>query len=555
MSLMATPQYVYVMNKLSKAYPGGKQVLKDVTLAFLPGAKIGVVGVNGAGKSTLLRIMAGEEPEFVGEAWAADGVSVGYLPQEPVLDETKDVTGNVMEGVAGKKAKLDRYNELAMNYSDESAEEMAQLQDQIDAQGLWDLDAQVEQAMDALRCPPGDAKVASLSGGEKRRVALCKLLLAKPDILLLDEPTNHLDAESVAWLEHHLRDYTGTVIMVTHDRYFLEDITEWTLELDRGAGVPYKGSYSSWLEQKQKRAEVEGKQDEAREWTLARELDWIRASPKARQAKSKARIRAYDELVAEAGRDKTGKAQITIPPGPRLGDLVIETDHLEKGFGDTLLIDDLSFKLPPGGIVGVIGPNGAGKTTLFRMIVGQDKPDDGAIRIGDTVKLGYVDQSRDALDAKKTVFEEISGGNDVIKLGNREVQSRAYVGWFNFKGADQQKKVGQLSGGERNRVHLAKMLKSGANLILLDEPTNDLDVETLSSLEAALEDFPGCAVIISHDRFFLDRIATHILSFEGDSHVEWFEGNFQDYEEDKKRRLGEDSVLPKRIKYKKFARG
>lgn len=551
---MATPQYVYVMNKLSKTYPGGKQVLKDVTLAFLPGAKIGVVGVNGAGKSTLLRIMAGQETEFVGEAWAAEGVSVGYLPQEPVLDESKNVTTNVMEGVAGKKAKLDRYNELAMNYSDDTADEMSKLQDEIDAQGLWDLDAQVEQAMDALRCPPGEAEVKKLSGGEKRRVALCKLLLAKPDILLLDEPTNHLDAESVAWLEHHLRDYSGTVIMVTHDRYFLEDITDWTLELDRGQGIPYKGSYSSWLEQKQKRAEVEGKQDEARERTLARELDWIRASPKARQAKSKARIRAYDELVAQAGKDKTGKAQITIPPGPRLGDVVIEADHLEKGFGDNLLIDGLSFKLPPGGIVGVIGPNGAGKTTLFRMIVGQDQPDDGSIRIGDTVKLGYVDQSRDALDGKKTVFEEISGGNDVIKLGNREMPSRAYVGWFNFKGSDQQKKVGQLSGGERNRVHLAKMLKSGANLILLDEPTNDLDVETLSSLEAALEDFPGCAVIISHDRFFLDRIATHILSFEGDSHVEWFEGNFEDYEEDKKRRLGEDSVLPKRIKYKKFAR-
>jgi ATP-binding cassette ChvD family protein len=551
---MATPQYVYVMNRMSKTYPGGKQVLKDVTLAFLPGAKIGVVGVNGSGKSTLLRIMAGDEKEFVGEAWAADGVTVGYLPQEPQLDETKDVTGNVMEGVAGKKAKLDRYNELAVNYSDETADEMAQLQDEIDAQGLWDLDAQVEQAMNALRCPPGDADVKALSGGERRRVALCRLLLAKPDILLLDEPTNHLDAESVAWLEHHLRDYVGTVIMVTHDRYFLDNITEWTLELDRGQGVPYKGSYSSWLEQKQKRLEVEGKQDEARERTLARELDWIRASPKARQAKSKARIRAYEDLLAEAGRDKTGKAQITIPPGPRLGDVVIEADGLGKGFGEKLLIEGLSFKLPPGGIVGVIGPNGAGKTTLFRMIVGEEKPDDGLIRVGDTVKLGHVDQSRDALDAKKTVFEEISGGDEVIKLGPRDVPSRAYVGWFNFKGPDQQKKVGQLSGGERNRVHLAKMLKSGANLILLDEPTNDLDVETLSSLEAALEDFPGCAVIISHDRFFLDRIATHILSFEGDSHVEWFEGNFADYEEDKKRRLGEDSVLPKRIKYKKFAR-
>ncbi|MGB6907126.1 MAG: energy-dependent translational throttle protein EttA [Methyloceanibacter sp.] len=551
---MASPQYVYVMNRLSKTYSGGKQVLKDITLAFLPGAKIGVVGLNGAGKSTLLRIMAGDETEFMGEAWAADGVSVGYLPQEPVLDESKDVTGNVMEGVAGKKAKLDRYNELALNYSDDTADEMSALQDAIDAEGLWDLDAQVEQAMDALRCPPGDAAVKSLSGGEKRRVALCRLLLAKPDILLLDEPTNHLDAESVAWLEHHLRDYPGTLVMVTHDRYFLDNITEWTLELDRGQGVPYHGSYSSWLEQKHKRLQVEGKQDAAKERTLARELDWIRASPKARQAKSKARIRAYDELLAEAGRDKNGKAQITIPPGPRLGDVVIEADHIEKGFGDTLLIDDLSFKLPPGGIVGVIGPNGAGKTTLFRMIVDQEKPDGGDIRIGDTVKLGYVDQSRDSLDGKKSVFEEISDGNDVIKLGNREVPSRAYVGWFNFKGPDQQKKVGQLSGGERNRVHLAKMLKSGANLILLDEPTNDLDVETLSSLEAALEDFPGCAVIISHDRFFLDRIATHILSFEGDSHVEWFEGNFESYEEDKKRRLGEDSVLPKRIKYKKFAR-
>ena len=552
---MASPQYVYVMNRLSKTYPGGKQVLKDITLAFLPGAKIGVVGLNGAGKSTLLRIMAGDETEFLGEAWAADGVSVGFLPQEPQLNPATDVTGNVMEGVAEKKAKLERYNELAMNYSDETADEMAKLQDEIDAQGLWDLGAQVEQAMDALRCPPGDASVDTLSGGEKRRVALCRLLLAKPDILLLDEPTNHLDAESVAWLEHHLRDYPGTVVMVTHDRYFLDNITEWTLELDRGAGIPYHGSYSSWLEQKQKRLEVEGKQDAAKERTLARELDWIRASPKARQAKSKARIKAYDELLAEAGRDATGKAQITIPPGPRLGNVVIDAEQIGKGFGDRLLIDDLSFKLPPGGIVGVIGPNGAGKTTLFRMIVGQDTPDNGAIRVGDTVKLGYVDQSRDTLDDKKTVFEEISGGNDVIKLGAREVPSRAYVGWFNFKGADQQTKVGQLSGGERNRVHLAKMLKSGANLILLDEPTNDLDVQTLSSLEAALEDFPGCAVIISHDRFFLDRIATHILSFEGDSHVEWFEGNFESYEEDKKRRLGDDAVIPKRIKYKKFARG
>jgi ATP-binding cassette ChvD family protein len=550
---MASPQYVYVMNRLSKAY-SGKPVLKDITLAFLPGAKIGVVGLNGAGKSTLLRIMAGEETEFTGEAWAADGVTVGFLPQEPRLDESRDVTGNVMEGVAAKKAKLDRYNELAMNYSDDTAEEMAKLQDEIDAGNLWDLDAQVEQAMDALRCPPGDAEVKTLSGGEKRRVALCRLLLARPDLLLLDEPTNHLDAESVAWLEHHLRDYPGTVVMVTHDRYFLDNITEWTLELDRGEGIPYHGNYSSWLEQKRKRLEAEGKEDKARERTLARELEWIKASPKARQAKSKARIRAYDELVAEAGRDKQGKAQIAIPPGPRLGDVVIEADDLEKGYGDRLLIDHLSFKLPPGGIVGVIGPNGAGKTTLFSMIVGQEQPDRGSIRVGDTVQLGHVDQSRDALDGKKTVFEEISGGADVIKLGSREVPSRAYVGWFNFKGPDQQKKVDQLSGGERNRVHLAKMLKSGANLILLDEPTNDLDVETLSSLEAALEDFPGCAVISSHDRFFLDRIATHILSFEGDSHVEWFEGNFDAYEEDKKRRLGEDAVVPRRIKYKKFAR-
>jgi ATP-binding cassette ChvD family protein len=551
---MATPQYVYVMTKLNKTYPGGKQVLKDVTLAFLPGAKIGVVGLNGAGKSTLLRIMAGEETEFVGEAWAADGVNVGYLAQEPHLDDSKDVMGNVMEGVAEKRAKLDRYNEVAVNYSEETADEMAQLQDEIDAQDLWDLDAQVEQAMDALRCPPGDADVMSLSGGERRRVALCRLLLSKPDILLLDEPTNHLDAESVAWLEHFLQAYSGTVVMVTHDRYLLDNITDWTLELDRGQGNPYKGSYTSWLEQKQKRLNVEGKQDDAKQRTLSRELDWIRASPKARQAKSKARIRAYDELMAKAGNDKQTKAQITIPPGPRLGDVVIEADDLGKGFGERLLIDGLSFKLPPGGIVGVIGPNGAGKTTLFRMIVGQDTPDDGAIRVGDTVKLGYVDQSRDTLDPKKNVWEEISDGNDMIELGKREVPSRAYVGWFNFKGSDQQKTVGQLSGGERNRVHLAKMLKSGANLILLDEPTNDLDVETLSSLEAALEDFPGCAVIISHDRFFLDRMATHILAFEGDSHVEWFEGNFQDYEEDKKRRLGEDSVLPKRIKYKKFSR-
>jgi sulfate-transporting ATPase len=551
---MATPQYVYVMQKLSKSYGGGKQVLKDITLAFLPDAKIGVVGVNGAGKSTLMRIMAGLDTEFTGEAWAAEGVTTGYLPQEPELDPEKDVTGNVMEGVAEKKAMLDRYNELAMNYSDETAEEMAKLQDEIDGQNLWDLDSQVEMAMDALRCPEGDADVTKLSGGEKRRVALCRLLLSRPDILLLDEPTNHLDAETVAWLEGHLQAYPGCVIMVTHDRYFLDHITGWTLELDRGQGIPYQGNYSSWLEQKQKRLAQEQREDKAKERTLARELEWIQASPRARQAKSKARVSAYEELLASATREQTGRAQIRIPPGPRLGDLVIEAEGLTKGFGDRLLIEDLNFKLPPGGIVGVIGPNGAGKTTLFRMITGQEQPDSGTIRVGDTVEMGYVDQSRDALDGAKTVWEEISNGNDVIELGKDEVQSRAYVSWFNFKGGDQQKKVGQLSGGERNRVHLAKMLKSGANLLLLDEPTNDLDVETLSALEAALEDFAGCAVIISHDRFFLDRIATHMLAFEGDSHVEWFEGNFADYEEDKKRRLGEDSIIPKRIKYKRFSR-
>ncbi len=551
---MAKPQYVFVMQKLSKAYPGGNQVLKDITLAFLPDAKIGVVGVNGSGKSTLMRIMAGLDTEFTGEAWAAEGVSVGYLPQEPELDATRDVTANVMDGVADKQAMLDRYNELAMDYSDETAEEMAKLQDQIDAQNLWDLDAQVEMAMEALRCPDGDADVATLSGGERRRVALCRLLLAGPDILLLDEPTNHLDAETVAWLEGHLQAYPGCVIMVTHDRYFLDNITSWTLELDRGQGVPYKGNYSSWLEQKAKRLAQEAREEDARQKTLARELQWIQASPRARQAKSKARYRAYDDLLAEAGKQKQGRAQIQIPPGPRLGDLVVEAKGLGKGFGDRLLIEDLDFKLPPGAIVGVIGANGAGKTTLFRMITGDEPPDAGALRLGDTVELGYVDQSRDALDAGKTVWEEISGGNDVVALGKREVPSRAYVGWFNFRGGDQQKKVGQLSGGERNRVHLAKMLKSGANLLLLDEPTNDLDVETLSALEAALEDFAGCAVIISHDRFFLDRIATHMLAFEGDSHVEWFEGNFADYEEDKKRRLGDDSIIPKRIKYKRFSR-
>ncbi len=551
---MASVQYVYTIQKLSKTYPGGKQVLKDINLSFLPGAKIGVVGINGSGKSTLLRVMAGQDKEYNGEAWAADGIKVGYLSQEPPLDDSKDVMGNAMEGVAEKKAMLDRYNELAMNYSEDTADEMAQLQDIIDTQNLWDLDAQVEQAMDALRCPPADADVSKLSGGERRRVALCKLLLSKPDILLLDEPTNHLDAETVAWLERYLKNYPGCVILVTHDRYFLDNLTEWTLELDRGQGVPYKGNYSSWLEQKAKRLEQEGREEEAKQRTLARELDWIRASPKARQAKSKARIKAYEDLADEAGREQVGKAQITIPPGPRLGNLVLETDNLTKAFGDKLLIDGLSFQLPPGGIVGVIGPNGAGKTTLFRMIVGQEEPDDGAIKLGDTVKLGYVDQSRDALQEKKSVWEEISGGNDMIMLGKREVPSRAYCGWFNFRGPDQQKKVGQLSGGERNRVHLAKMLKEGGNLMLLDEPTNDLDVETLSSLEAALEDFPGCAVIISHDRFFLDRIATHILAFEGDSHVEWFEGNFEAYEEDKRRRLGDAAIEPHRVTFRRFER-
>ncbi|HEY7084220.1 MAG TPA: energy-dependent translational throttle protein EttA [Hyphomicrobiaceae bacterium] len=552
---MANPQYVYHMHKLSKTYPGGKQVLKDISLSFFPAAKIGVVGLNGAGKSTLLKIMAGELEDYVGEAWAAEGVRVGYLPQEPELHADKDVLGNAMEGVAEKKALLERYNELAANYSEETAEEMAKLQDAIEAQGLWDLDAQVEQALDALRCPPGDADASTLSGGEKRRVALCRLLLSKPDILLLDEPTNHLDAESVAWLERYLKEYAGCIMLVTHDRYFLDNITEWTLELDRGQGVPYKGNYSSWLEQKAKRLEVEKGQEEAKQRTLKRELEWIRSSPKARQAKSKARIQAYDRLAEEAAREQAGRAQIQIPPGPRLGGVVVEVDGLSKAFGDRLLIDNLSFKLPPGGIVGVIGPNGAGKTTLFKMLTEQEKPDAGSIRLGDTAKLGYVDQSRDHLNDKKTVWEEVSGGLDVIKLGDKvEINSRAYVSWFNFKGPDQQKKVGLLSGGERNRVHLAKMLKGGGNLLLLDEPTNDLDTETLAALEAALEDFAGCAVIISHDRFFLDRMATHILSFEGDSHVEWFEGNFADYLEDKKRRLGEAAVEPHRIKFKRFER-
>jgi len=552
---MAAPQYVYTMQKLSKTYPGGKQVLKDIHLSFLPDAKIGVVGVNGSGKSTLLKIMAGVEKEFVGEAWAADGVRVGYLSQEPQLDPSKDVLGNAMEGVAEKKAMVDRYNEIAMNYSDETADEMARLQDIIDGQNLWDLDAQVAQALQALNCPPPDAEVSKLSGGEKRRVALVQLLLARPDILLLDEPTNHLDAETTAWLQHYLEDYPGCVILVTHDRYFLDSITQWTLELDRGQGVPYKGNYSSWLEQKAKRVAQEGREEEAKQRTLQRELEWIRSSPKARQAKSKARVTAYEKLADEAGRGDVGRTQIQIPMGPRLGGVVIEIDRLKKAYDGRVLIDNLEFKLPPGGIVGVIGPNGAGKTTLFRMIIGQDKPDSGSIRVGETVKLGYVDQSRDALDPKKNVWEEISGGLDMLPLGKREVNSRAYCGWFNFKGADQQKKVGQLSGGERNRVHLAKMLKEGGNLILLDEPTNDLDVETLSSLEAALEDFPGCAVIITHDRFFLDRLATHILAFEGDGHVEWFEGNFQSYEDDKARRLGAAAADTPKAKFARFARG
>ena len=551
---MAAYQYVYVMDKLSKTYAGGKQVLKEVRLSFFPGAKIGIVGVNGSGKSTLLKIMAGVDTEYQGEAWAAEGAKIGYLEQEPQLNPDKDVLGNVMEGVAEKQALLLRYNELAMNYSDETAEEMASLQDQIDAQNLWDLDAQVEQAMDALRCPPGDASVEHLSGGEKRRVALCKLLLEKPDLLLLDEPTNHLDAETVAWLQHHLEDFAGTVVLVTHDRYFLDQITGWILELDRGQGLPYEGNYSNWLEQKQKRLEQESREDDSKQRTLANELDWIRQSPKARQAKSKARINAYEELLESQGREDVGRTQITIPSGPRLGGIVLEGENLTKGFGEKLLIDDLSFTLPPGGIVGVIGPNGAGKTTLFKMLTGGETPDSGALRVGDTAVMGYVDQSRDTLADDKTVWEEISGGNDILELGSREMNSRAYVGAFNFRGGDQQKKVGLLSGGERNRVHLAKMLKSGSNLLLLDEPTNDLDVETLRALEEGLDNFAGCAVIISHDRWFLDRISTHIMAFEGDSHVEWFEGNYAEYEEDRKRRLGTDAEVPKRIKYKQFAR-
>ncbi len=559
---MASYQYIYVMNGLSKVYPGGREVLKDIRLSFLPGAKIGVLGVNGAGKSTLLKIMAGVDTEYNGEAWAADGVKVGYLSQEPQLDADTDVQGNVMRGLGPIKDLVDRFNEVSARFAEEMTDdemtallaEQAELQEQIDAADAWDLERKVNIAMDALRCPPGDADVTKLSGGERRRVALARLLLSQPDMLLLDEPTNHLDAESVAWLQRMLADYAGTVVTVTHDRYFLDEVAGWILELDRGRGIPYEGNYSGWLKQKQKRLEQEGRQEEARMRTLSNELEWIQQGAKARQAKSKARVQAYEELLAQSKEKAPDTAQIVIPAGPRLGDVVIEAEGLDKAFGDRLLIEDLTFKLPPGGIVGVIGPNGAGKTTLFRMITEQETPDDGVIRIGDTVKLGYVDQSRDSLDPNKTVWEEISDGLDEIDLGRRKIQSRAYCGQFNFRGGDQQKKVGQLSGGERNRVHLAKMLKSGANVLMLDEPTNDLDVDTLRALEEGLLEFAGCAVVISHDRWFLDRIATHILAFEGDSHVEWFEGNFEAYEADKKRRLGEDAVQPHRIRYKPVVR-
>ena len=560
---MAAYQYVYVMKGVSRTFPGGREVLKGITLSFLPGAKIGVIGVNGSGKSTLMKIMAGIDTGFAGEAWAADGVRVGYLPQEPVLDPQKNVLENVMEAVGETKATLERFNEISARFAepmddDEMAallEEQGELQEKIDAAGGWELERTLEIAMDALRCPPGDAEVGALSGGERRRVALCRLLLEHPDLLLLDEPTNHLDAESVAWLERFLRDYAGTVMVVTHDRYFLDNVTGWILELDRGRGIPYEGNYSAWLEQKQKRLALEEKQESARQRTLAHELDWIRASPKARQAKSKARIAAYETLLAEARDRPVGSAQIVIPPGPRLGSTVIEAASLRKAYGDRLLIEELSFRLPPGGIVGVIGPNGAGKTTLFRMISGQEEPDGGSLRVGETVVLGYVDQSREALAGAHTVWQEISAGLDEIELGKAKIASRAYVAQFNFKGPDQQKPVGQLSGGERNRVHLAKVLKSGANVLLLDEPTNDLDVETLRALEDALVEFAGCAVVISHDRWFLDRIATHILAFEGDSQVVWFEGNYQDYEVDRHRRLGSDADQPHRIKYRPLTRG
>ena len=547
-------EFIYHMQGLTKTYPNGKKVLDNVNLSFYPDAKIGVLGVNGSGKSTLLRIMAGVDKDWQGEGFVAKGATVGYLAQEPQLDPAKNVRENVLEGVAARQAILERYNELAMNYSDETADEMTRLQDEIEAKGLWDLDSQVDQAMAALDCPPGDWAVDNLSGGERRRVALCKLLLQQPDLLLLDEPTNHLDAETTAWLEAHLRNYPGAILIVTHDRYFLDNVTGWILELDRGRGIPYQGNYSSWLVQKQKRMQQERSEDASRQRTIEREREWVSASPKARQAKSKARISRYEDLVAKAADTGPTTAQIVIPIAERLGNNVIEFTGLSKRFGDKELIDDLSFKLPPGGIVGVIGPNGAGKTTLFRMITGQEQPDHGTIKVGETVQLGYVDQSRDTLEAGKTVYEEISGGNEIIHLGKREMNARAYCGAFNFKGPDQQKKVGQLSGGERNRVHLAKILKSGANVLLLDEPTNDLDVETLRALEEALEDYAGCAVIISHDRWFLDRIATHMLAYEGDGHVEWFEGNFHDYEEDKKRRLGVEELTPTRTKYKRLTR-
>ena len=559
---MASYQYIYVMNGLSKTFTGGREILKDVRLSFFPGAKIGVLGVNGSGKSTLLKIMAGIDTEFVGEAWAADGVKVGYLAQEPELDPSKDVHGNILDGLGETKTLVDRFNEVSARFAEEMTDdemndllaEQAELQEKIDAADAWDLDRKVDIAMDALRCPAGDADVTQLSGGERRRVALCKLLMSTPDMLLLDEPTNHLDAESVAWLQRFLHDFPGTVVTVTHDRYFLDEVAGWILELDRGRGIPYEGNYSGWLLQKQKRLEQEGRQEASRMRTLNQELEWVRSSPRARQAKSKARITAFEDLFAQSKEKNPDSAQIVIPAAERLGNVVIEANKLHKGFGKELLIEDLSFNLPPGGIVGVIGPNGAGKTTLFRMITGQETPDDGTFKVGETVMLGYVDQSRDALGADKTVWEEISDGMDEIDLGSRTMASRAYVGMFNFRGGDQQKKVGQLSGGERNRVHLAKMLKSGANVLLLDEPTNDLDVETLRALEDALLAYAGCAVVISHDRWFLDRIATHILAFEGDSHVEWFEGNYQAYEADKKRRLGDDAIEPHRIKYKPIKR-